>query len=85
MSEYPEDGRTVGSVMILQALIGEILRSHPSKEEIFQLGSELKSSLERQMSEAVAEGNSDKFIFLSAAVGGLEDTMSIVMEIARRE
>lgn len=83
MNEYPEDGRTIGTVAILQAIIAQMLREHPSRETILQSLSTLCDSMRSDANDTMTSGNVSKYLFLSEAASGAEDAFLGISEIVQ--
>ncbi|WP_143748323.1 hypothetical protein [Mesorhizobium carmichaelinearum] len=73
---YSGDGRTVGSVVLLQAMLAHVIARHPDKEAILARAKDLA---ERMNSDAEgAGGNVDQFLFLTDVASGAADTVETI-------
>ncbi len=77
---FSGDGRTVGAVMLLQALLTHVIAKHPDRD--FILGS-VKNFAEGMTADAMkagSEGKPDLFVFLTEVADGIADTAATVTE-----
>ncbi len=76
METFPEDSRTIGTVMVLQAVIHQLLKEHPRRQAILQATMEMVQAMQKDVSAAIADGNYPKFSFLSGVMSGAEDAVN---------
>ncbi|WP_416065395.1 hypothetical protein ACK9YZ_01210 [Rhizobium sp. ZK1] len=82
MSDFPTDGRTPGIAMVLELVVGMLLKESSERRTILELVQTMISRFEDDMHAAVASGDTDKYLYLSAFVSGAEDTLGTLKELS---
>ncbi|MEQ1954840.1 hypothetical protein [Mesorhizobium sp. CN2-181] len=74
------DGRTIGSLTVLQGLIAQLIAEHPSGAKILGSVDNISKNFEQSAKDAAAAGNDQLFTFYNDVVTGMDDTAHIVRE-----
>lgn len=77
---FSGDGRTVGSVMILQALLVQILAQHPDKDAMLASIRNFAEGMDADAQAAGASGEPDEFMFLTDIADGMKATVRTIDE-----
>lgn len=78
---YPDDGRSVGSIVLLQALLAHLIARHPDREPILARAKDLADSM--NLDAVGAAGDVDRFLYLTEVASGAADTAETISVSAR--
>ena len=76
-------GKTIGTIVVLQTLVAQIIARHPDRERIFGAVTNLSNGIREAAEEAKARGETEAFQFTSDIAKGIDDSISEIHYIVQ--
>lgn len=76
----PSDGRTIGSLMVLQALVAQLIARHPDRATIMVGMANFSTGIHEQAQESIASGDIDAFALMNDMAHGMDDTLKLIQD-----